>query len=77
MITAKVIKKSQDAAWLKHDLEYGKEYEVRGIDMGQWHTDIYIVGKPYPYNSIFFEFYENGKPLDIYKYARFNPYLYI
>lgn len=75
MITAKVIKKSQDAAWLKHDLEYGKEYEVRGIDMGQWHTGIYIVGKPYPYNSIFFKFYEDGKPLDIYHDKRFNKYI--
>lgn len=75
MITAKVIKKSQDAAWLKHDLEYGKEYEVRGIDMGQSHTSIYIVGKPYPYNSIFFKFYEDDKPLDIYRDKRFNKYI--
>ena len=75
MITAKVIRESQDDGWLNHDLEYGKEYEVRGIDMGQSYTSVYIVDKPYPYNSIFFEFYENGKLLDIYKDARFNPYL--
>lgn len=77
MITAKVIRESQDDTWLKHDLEPGKEYEVRCIDMGSWHTSIYLVDKPFPYNSIFFEFYEDGKPLDIYKDARFNPYLYI
>ena len=75
MITAKVIKKSQDDTWLNHDLEYGKMYEVEDIDMGQSYTSVYIVDKPYPYNSIFFEFYENGKPLDIYKDTRFNPYL--
>lgn len=75
MITAKVIKKSEDDVWLNHDLEYGKMYEVEDIDMGQSYTSVYIVDKPYPYNSIFFEFYENGKLLDIYKDARFNPYL--
>ena len=75
MITAKVIKESQNDPWLNHDLEYGKMYEVEDIDMGQSYTSVYIVDKPYPYNSIFFEFYENGKLLDIYKDARFNPYL--
>lgn len=75
MITAKVIKESQDDEWLNHDLEYGKMYEVEDIDMGQSYTSVYIVNKPYPYNSIIFEFYENGKLLDIYKDARFNPYL--
>lgn len=75
MITAKVIRESQDDRWLNHDLEYGKTYEVEDIDMGQSYTSVYIVDKPYPYNSIFFEFYENGKLLDIYNDARFNPYL--
>lgn len=76
MITAKVIKESQNDTWLNHDLEYGKTYEVEDVDMGQSYTSIYIVGKPYPYNSIFFEFYENGELLDIYEDRRFNPYLY-
>ena len=75
MITAKVIRKSEDDTWLKHYLEYGKMYEVEGIDMGQSYTSVYIVDKPYPYNSILFEFYENGKLLDIYEDTRFNPYL--
>lgn len=77
MITAKVIRESEDNPWLKHDLEYGKEYEVEAIDVGQSHTNIYIVGKPYPYNSVFFEFYEDDKLLDIYHDARFNLYLCI
>ena len=77
MITAKVIRKSQNDAWLNHDLEYGKTYEVVDIDMGQSFTSIYLDGKPFPYNSVLFEFYEDGELLDIYKDARFNPYLYI
>lgn len=75
MIIAKVIKESQNDSWLKHDLEYGKEYKVRCIDMCQSYTSIYIVDKPYPYNSIFFKFYEDGKPLDIYCDKRFNKYI--
>jgi hypothetical protein len=77
MITAKVISKSENEPWLKHDLEYGKEYEVEDIDMGQSYTSVYIIGKPFPYNSVFFEFYEDGKPLDIYRDKRFNKYLFL
>lgn len=75
MITAKVIKETENDPWLKHDLEYGKEYEVENINMGQSHTSIYLVDKPFPYNSIFFKFYEDGKPLDIYRDKRFNKYI--
>ena len=75
MITAKVIKKSDDDTWLKHDLEYGKMYEVEGIDMGQSYTSIYLKDMRNPYNSVIFKFYEDGKPLNIYRDKRFNKYL--
>lgn len=75
MITAKVIRKSQDDTWLNHDLEYGKTYEVEGIDMGQSYTSIYLKDMQNPYNSVIFEFYEDSKPLDIYLDTRFNPYI--
>lgn len=75
MITAKVIRESQDDEWLNHDLEYGKEYEVRGIDMGQSYTSVYLKDMRNPYNSVIFEFYEDGKPLDIYLDKRFNKYI--
>lgn len=75
MITAKVIKESQNDVWLNHDLEYGKTYEVKDIDMGQSYTSVYLDGKPFPYNSVLFEFYEDGKPLDIYLDKRFNKYI--
>ena len=77
MITAKVIRESQDDEWLNHDLEYGKMYEVEDIDMGQSYTSVYLKDMRNPYNSVIFEFYEDDELLDIYKDARFNPYLYI
>lgn len=77
MITAEVIKKSQDDTWLNHDLEYGKMYEVDGIDMGQSYTSVYLKNMINPYNSVIFEFYEDGKPLDIYRDTRFNPYIFV
>lgn len=83
MITAKVIRKSQNDAWLNHDLEYGKTYEVVDIDMGQSFTSIYLkdmrniqTGVLGPYNSVIFEFYEDGMPLDIYCDTRFNSYIW-
>ena len=75
MITAKVIRESQDDEWLNHDLEYGKEYEVRCIDMGQSYTSVYLKDMRNPYNSVIFEFYEDGKTLNIYRDKRFNKYL--
>lgn len=76
MITAKVIRESQDDEWLKHDLEYGKMYEVEDIDMGQSYTSVYLKDMRNPYNSVIFEFYEDGKSLDIYRDTRFNPYVF-
>ena len=75
MITAKVIRKSEDDTWLNHDLEYGKMYEVEDIDMGQSYTSIYLKDMRNPYNSVIFKFYEDGKPLNIYRDKRFNKYL--
>ena len=53
----------------------GTDYEVYDIDMGSWMTDIYLIGHKYGFNSIYFDFYEDGKEIDIYKDPRFNPYL--
>ena len=75
MITAKVIRKSQNDAWLNHDLEYGKMYEVEDIDMGQSYTSVYLKDIRNSYNSAIFEFYEDGMPLDIYSDTRFNSYI--
>ena len=54
----------------------GDKFEVGYIDMGGGCTGIQL--KDFPnqsFNSVFFEFEENGKELDIYDDKRFNPYL--
>lgn len=54
----------------------GDKFEVDYIDMGGSSTSIYL--KDFPnqaFNSVFFEFEENGEELDIYDDTRFNPYL--
>ena len=75
MITAKCIKNIDPWGDRQTDLEVGKEYEVKGISMGGSYTSIFLKDKKGSYNSIMFEFYEDGEPLDIYKDRRFNPYL--
>ena len=57
------------------ELVIGKSYEVEYISMGQSFTFIALKEFKNSFNSVDFEFYENGKPLDIYKDLRFNPYL--
>lgn len=75
-IYAKCIKESDsDCSWLEHDLEVGKLYEVENIYMGQSHTTITLKDKKGAYNSVLFEFYENGKQIDIYRDKRINPYI--
>lgn len=53
----------------------GDRIPVRDIDMGQSSTSIYLEGYQGSFNSVFFEFEENGKEIDIYSDKRYNPYL--
>ena len=54
----------------------GDKFEVEYIDMGGSSTSIHLKDFPNkPFNSVFFEFEENGNELDIYDDTRFNPYL--
>ena len=54
----------------------GDKFELECIDMGGSSTSIYLKDFPnHSFNSVFFEFEENGKELDIYSDTRFNPYL--
>lgn len=48
-------------------------YEVKSIEMGDFQTDVYLKNIFQPLNSVFFDFYENGKEIDIYTDKRFNP----
>jgi hypothetical protein len=62
--------------WLKkQNLTDGAEYDVEKVDMGQSYTSITLVGIKGGFNSVWFEFFEDGKPIDIYRDARYNPYI--
>ena len=75
-IFAKCVKESvEGCSWLEHDLEVGELYEVSNIIIGTSSTDVYLKDKQFSYNSVLFEFYENGKEIDIYRDKRFNPYI--
>ena len=52
-----------------------REYEVSHFVMWPSSTSVYLEGYTLPFNSIHFEFMEDGKPLDIFRDPRFNPYL--
>lgn len=72
MVKAKVVR-NEDG------LTKGEIYKVEHISMGQSYTSIYLInpkeGTKNPFNSVYFEFYENKKKLDIYSDRRFNPYI--
>lgn len=75
-IYAKCIQKSnKDIDLLEHDLDVDKLYEVEKISMGQSYTSVYLKNNNKSYNSIYLEFYENNKIIDIFKDSRFNPYI--
>ena len=75
MITAKCINNRQLWPEKELSLEVSKSYEVDHIDMGQSFTFVHLKGLEEWFNSLCFEFYEDDKPLDIYKDKRFNPYI--
>lgn len=56
-------------------LEVGKEYHVERVNMGQSSTDIHLSGFGGSFNSVQFDFFEDGKPIDIYRSPKYNPYL--
>lgn len=57
------------------ELKVGEEYTVSNILMGQSHTAVYLENFDKPFNSVNFEFFENGEPLDIFTDSRLNPYI--
>ena len=57
------------------ELILNHEYEVDYISMGQSYTSIFLHGHKHAYNSVFFDFEENGEPIDIYRSPKYNPYL--
>lgn len=57
------------------DLKLGSRYGVADVEMGQSHTNIYLEGFGASFNSVAFEFDEDGAPIDIYADPRYNPYI--
>lgn len=53
-------------------LDPDKEYLVSGIEIGGWHTDIYLEGYNETFNSTNLSFYQDGEEIDIIEY--FRPY---
>ena len=43
--------------------------------MGQSSTSVYLDGFDHPFNSVQFTFFENKQEIDIFRDARFNPYI--
>lgn len=56
-------------------LEVGKEYIVDSVDMGRYYTDIFLSDIDGCFNSVQFDFFEDGEPIDIYSSPKYNPYL--
>lgn len=59
----------------KAELKVGEKYKVKWVNMGQSHTYIGLEGYSFLFNSVQFEFEENGVEINIYKDPRYNPYL--
>ena len=75
MIAAKCIKDYNPFDKSRYlGLEIGQMYEVEKISMGASYTFVSLKDKPgRSYNSVCFEFYEDDKPLNIYRDKRFYP----
>lgn len=58
-------------------LKVGEKYEVEDISMGQSATSVYLKDIKGVFNSVQFEFEEDGKLIDIYDSLKYNPYYYI
>lgn len=56
-------------------LVLNEKYEVVSVNMGSFYTNILLKGYNIHFNSVQFDFEEDGEPIDIYSDRRFNPYL--
>lgn len=48
--------------------------DVESISMGQTNTRVCFIGRNCSFNAIHFDFYVNGKEIDIYRSGAFNHY---
>lgn len=64
-----------DVQYAADRLTVNADYEVERVEMGGFHTSVWLKDIPGAFNSVQFDFYEDGKELDIYHDPRFNPYI--
>lgn len=57
-----------------HFLKVGGKYTLDHVSMGQSYTTVWINGCDRGFNSVLFDFYENGKKVELQDYPEFNPY---
>lgn len=56
-------------------LKVGESYEVEDISMGGSSTSIFLKDIEGSFNSVQFDFEEDGKPINIFDSPKYNPYL--
>ena len=59
----------------KVGLKVGERYEVEDIIMGGFTTSIFLKDIEGSFNSVQFEFEEDGESIDIFDSPKYNPYL--
>lgn len=59
----------------KVGLKVGERYEVKDIIMGGFTTSIFLKDIEGSFNSVQFEFEEDGEFIDIFDSPKYNPYL--
>jgi hypothetical protein len=52
------------------NLDPEHEYLVTFVEVGGFHTDIYLNGRDETFNSVCFTFYKDNKEIDIIEYLR-------
>jgi hypothetical protein len=56
-------------------IQVGDKIELEDALVGGWHTDVWLVGYPDSFNSVFFDFVdENGEDYDLYNDMDFSAY---
>lgn len=65
MIVAKCVNINTSGWNTYPQLELGKVYEVEYVDVGGYYTSVYLMGFQNGFNSVCFEFYKDGKEIDI------------
>ena len=58
----------------KMGLKVGEKYEVEDLSMGGSHTSIFLKDIQGVFNSVQFDFEEDGESIDIYDSPKYNPY---